>query len=88
MDNMVDDHAMNLQMPVAFPHFTTLIVEKYFVKELDQWAKGCNNERCYQYQAYRHSGGGIFIGYTFVEAFDITVCGRKSFYIPLLRDLC
>lgn len=51
------------------------------------WVENCNDGLRYRYQGYLHSGGGIFIGYTLMKAFNIyPFAERAQFYIPLRRD--
>lgn len=61
MDNMADNQSINLQTSVDAQHFTPQIGEEYFVKKRERRVEDCNNECRYRYQAYLHSGGGIFI---------------------------
>lgn len=71
LDRMEDDTTIVLQNPLKAPHFTPPTYEEYFITERPRWVEDCNNERRYRFQAYRHGEGGMFIGYTFVEAFNI-----------------
>lgn len=81
---MAEDQAINLDTLVDAPHFTPSIGEEYFFKECERWVGYCNNERQYRYQAYRHSGDGIFNCYTFIEAFNVYLFAERAcFYIPL-----
>lgn len=76
-----------LQTMQDAPHFTPQIGEEYFSKNRPRWVDDCNKERRYRLQAYSHQGGGMFIGYTFVEEFNIyPIPERMRFYVLLRRE--